>query len=74
MIFNWWPTTPTYHAFNDDRLNERSSEGVYDDWTICGRMVSQYTSGEPGSFRKKGDWLPLKHAEKFGRPCKVCFL
>jgi hypothetical protein len=71
VIFNWWPTTPTYHGFDNERLNIRS-EDASADFTRCGRLVSEYVYATQ-RLREPGDWFPMKHAKKFAKPCKRCF-
>ena len=71
IIFNWFPTTPVYHGFDNERLNERDS-GYSTDFTRCGQVVSEYEYAT-GKYRAPGTWFPLKHALKFARPCDRCW-
>lgn len=70
IIFNWWRVTPVYHGFNDDRSMQRHDDGGSRDYSRCGLLVSEYVDGR---LRQPGDWIPLRHAEKVGRPCAKCF-
>lgn len=69
IIFDWLATTPVYHAFDQDRLAERGGDGVYRSYSQCGLLASTSGCGsDPGS------WIPERHAEKFARPCRKCFV
>lgn len=72
IIFDWQRTTPVYHGFDNDRLNEGIDVGRSRDFTRCGLMVSEYDR-DTQRFRQPGDWFPLKHAPKFGKACRKCF-
>lgn len=72
IIFDWLPTTPVYHGFDNGRLNDRSEDGASRDYSRCGRVVSEYNPAT-GRSREHGSWFPIKHALKFSRPCLVCF-
>ena len=72
VIFDWWPATPVYHAFDDERLREGDDVGISASFTVCGRLVSEYNR-ETQRLREPGDWIPTKHARKFARPCRRCY-
>lgn len=71
VFFDWWPNVPVYHGFDNDRLNDRD-EPLATDYTRCGRIVAQYNS-DTRQLLEPGQWVPMKHAAKFGRRCRVCF-
>lgn len=72
VFFGTFARVPTYHGFDYRRNGRSDDEGVSRDYTRCGMVVSEYDR-ETGRLKEPGQWLPLRHAVKFGRPCKKCF-
>lgn len=69
VFFGWERSIPTYHGFDWDRHAE---PGISRDYTRCGLLIAEYDH-ETGRLRELAAWLPLRHAVKFGKPCRKCF-
>lgn len=61
-IKQFWPAKPVYHAYDPDQRGKEA------DMTICGQVI--YPAGGPTMMTG----LPDRHAARFGRPCRRCFV
>lgn len=68
LFFSIWQPLPVFHGYERGRGKE--ADGASRDWTRCGLMVSEYADGR---LTVKGTSVPVRHAVKFGRPCRKCF-
>lgn len=65
-----WPAQPTFHGY---AWNRDSDEGnLRRDYTRCGLVASEYNR-DMGRLREPMTWVPMRHAVKFGKPCRKCF-
>jgi hypothetical protein len=70
LFASMWPATPVFHAFAHNVRDERGD--VTRDLARCGRIVSSYDRST-GKLTEKMQWVPMRHALVFGRPCRKCF-
>ena len=67
-----WQAVPTFHGYEWGRSDRVEKDGVSADYTRCGRLVSSYDRNT-GKLRVPMTYVPMRHALKFGKPCKRCF-
>ena len=70
LFASMWQPVPVFHRYGRDR-RERD-ENVSADYTACGRLVSSYNY-ETKKLTEQMQWVPMRHALAFGRPCSKCF-
>ncbi len=76
-----WEDEPVFHGYGWDNEPRRTAldngDEIQDYTSICGLALSTYrvyADGRPGRFTEhERASLPLRHALRFGRPCKKCF-
>lgn len=71
IFFALWPKTPVFHGHDWDRRDPPDSN-MSTDWTRCGLVIGSYDR-DTGKLIEPGTYIPMHHAQKFGRPCRKCF-
>lgn len=71
IFFALWSSSPCFHGSDWERRDPPDSI-ISKDMTRCGRVIASYDR-ESGKLREPGTYIPMRHALKFGHPCKVCF-